>query len=125
MNEVGLNWKTVLADNQWVERTTGQLHNSKAIFANNTTEPTTTDTIQYGGVGIVATQALAHRIIKTGSDPTNLGRWTWICIQGKEGHNVRIAMAYRPWESPGANTVFHQQARGLSKTTIIGTQSTP
>ena len=114
MNEVGLNWRVVSADNQWVERTTGKLQGSKAVFAHNTTEPKITDTIQYGGVGIVATQELAHRIISTGKDPTNLGRWTWIRIQGKEGHTVRIATAYRPWESPGAGTVFHQQARGLS-----------
>ncbi len=63
-----------------------------------------------------ATQEIANRIISTGRDPKRLGRWTWIRIQGKEGHTTRIATAYRPWESPGASTVFHQQARGLSKT---------
>jgi hypothetical protein len=115
MNEVGLNWRALPAGNQWVERTTGKLNGSKAVFAHNTTELQTTDTIQYGGVGIVATQEIANRIISTGRDPTNLGRWTWIRIQGKEGHTTRIATTYRPWESPGASTVFHQQARGLSK----------
>jgi hypothetical protein len=114
--EVGLNWKAVSAENQWVERTQGKLSGSKAVFAHNTTEPAITDAIQYGGVGIVATRELAHRIISQGRDPTNLGRWVWIRIQGKEGHTVRIATAYRPWESPGASTVFHQQARGLSNT---------
>jgi hypothetical protein len=44
----------------------------------------------------------------------NLGRWVWIHLQGKEGHTIRLATAYRPCESPGASTVFHQQARGLS-----------
>jgi hypothetical protein len=107
MNKVGINWDKISADNQWVERTIGKL-------AHNTTEQGMTDTIQYGGVGIVATQELAHRIIDRGRDPTNLGRWVWIRIQGKEGHTVRIATAYRPWESPGASTVYHQQARGLS-----------
>jgi hypothetical protein len=37
MNEAGLNWKSVSADNQWVERTTGKLIGSKAVFAHNTT----------------------------------------------------------------------------------------
>ena len=115
MNEVGLNWKKVSADNQWVERTTGKLYGSKAVFAHNTTELALTDTIQYGGVGIIATHELAHRIIDRGYDPTNLGRWAWIRIQGKEGHTTRIATAYRPWESPGASTVFHQHARGLAQ----------
>jgi hypothetical protein len=115
MNKVGLNWKAVAADNQWVERTTGKLNISRAVFAHNTTELNTMDTIQYGGVGILATQELAHRCIGTGRDPTNLGRWAWIKIQGKEGCTIRIATAYRPWESQGASTVFHQQARGLSQ----------
>jgi hypothetical protein len=70
MNEVGLNWRSVSADNQWVERTTGKLFGSKAVFAHNTTELDITDTIQYGGVGIVATQELAHRTIGIGGDPT-------------------------------------------------------
>jgi hypothetical protein len=91
--EVGLNWKAVSAENQWVERTQGKLSGSKAVFAHNTTEPAITDAIQYGGVGIVATRELAHRIISQGRDPTNLGRWVWIRIQGKEGHTVRIATA--------------------------------
>jgi hypothetical protein len=116
MNEVGLNWRALSAENQWIERITGKLQGSKAVFAHNTTELNTTDEIQYGGVGIVATQEIANRIISTGRDPKRLGRWTWIRIQGKEGHTTRIATAYRPWESPGASTVFHQQARGLSKT---------
>jgi hypothetical protein len=115
MNEVGLNWKAVTAAGQWAERTIGKINGSRAVFANNTTELKITDTIQYGGVGILATQELAHRIIATGKDPTNLGRFAWIRIQGKEGHTVHIITAYRPWESPGASTVFHQQARGLSQ----------
>jgi len=118
MNEVGLNWRALSAENQWIERITGKLQGSKAVFAHNTTELNTTDEIQYGGVGIVATQEIANRIISTGRDPKRLGRWTWIRIQGKEGHTTRIATAYRPWESPGASTVFHQQARGLSKTGV-------
>ena len=55
INEVGLNWKAVSADNQWAERTTGKLIGSKAVFAHNTTELKSTATIQYGGVGIIAT----------------------------------------------------------------------
>jgi endonuclease/exonuclease/phosphatase family metal-dependent hydrolase len=94
MNEVGLNWKAVPASNQWAERTTGQLHGSKVVFAHNTTEPALTDTIQYGGVGIVVTKELAIQVISTGRDPTHLRRWVWIQIQGKKGHTVIIVTAY-------------------------------
>jgi hypothetical protein len=73
MNKVGINWNKLCADNQRVERTIGKLHGSTANFAHNTTELGISDTIQYGGVGIVATQELAHRIIARGRDPRNLG----------------------------------------------------
>jgi hypothetical protein len=114
INEVGLNWNAVEPGSQWSEQTFGKLMGNQGIFAHNSTELDTTETIQYGGVGIVTTQELSSRIIEYGRDPTNLGRWVWIRLQGKEGHTTRLVTAYRPCESPGASTVFHQQARGLS-----------
>jgi hypothetical protein len=109
LNEVGLNWNAVEPGGQWAERTLGKLMGRQGTFAHNSTELGTTETIQYGGVGIVTNQALSSCIIDAGRDPTNLGRWVWLRLQGKEGHTVRIATAYRPCESPGASTVFHQQ----------------
>jgi hypothetical protein len=114
LNEVGLNWNAVEPGDQWSERTFGKLMGSQGTFAHNSTELGNTETIQYGGAGIVTTQELSSRIIESGRDATNLGRWVWIRLQGKEGHTVRLVTAYRPCESPGASTVFHQQARGLS-----------
>jgi hypothetical protein len=78
MNEIGLNWRAVPADDQWVERTQGKLNSSRAVFAHNTTESKVTEAVQCGGVGTVATKEIAHRNVTTGKDPTNLGRWSWI-----------------------------------------------
>jgi hypothetical protein len=78
LNEAGLNWNAVEPGDQWAERTFGKLMGSQGTFAHNSTELGTTETIQYGGVGIVMNQALSSRIIDSGRDPTNLGRWVWL-----------------------------------------------
>jgi hypothetical protein len=114
-NEVGLFWRKLLTTDQWEERAFGKMHDSTAIFAHNTTEPDITDKIQYGGVGIVASAEIKHRISQRGKDPTGLGRWAWIRTEGREGHHVRYVTAYRPCESGGASSVFQQHARALGK----------
>ena len=116
MNEIGLYWPKLDAGDQWFERVLGKLHDSYSIFAHNNQEHESTDKIQYGGVGLVASSEIKHRIIDQGKDPTGLGRWVWIRIQGKEGHTTRIASAYRPCESDGAGSVFRQHQRVLSAT---------
>ena len=102
------------AGDQWFERVLGKLHDSYALFAHNNQEPELTDKTQYGGVGLIASSELKHRIIDNGKDPTGLGRWVWIRIQGKEGHTTRIVSAYRPCQSDGAGSVFRQHQRVLS-----------
>ena len=113
MNEIGLYWDMLAAADQWSERIR-ELPDSTAIFANNTTEPLRSEKLQYGGVGIVATGEAKNRITDRGKDPSGLGRWVWIRLTGKEGHNVRILTLYRPCESGGATGVFQQHARGMS-----------
>ena len=113
MNEVGLCWNKLDPSDQWSERTRG-LPDSTAIFAHNALETQVTDKLQYGGVGIVATGEVKHRITERGKDPSGLGRWAWIRMTGKEGHNVRFVTVYRPCQSGGASTVFQQHARGLA-----------
>ena len=113
--EVGLCWRKLLAADQWEERTFGKLHDTTSIFAYNTTEPSLEEKIQYGGVGIVASTDIKHSIVKRGKDPSGMGRWAWIRSAGKEGHYVRYVSAYRPCESGGAGSVFHQHSRALGK----------
>lgn len=100
MNEVGLYWSKLDPSDQWSERTIG-LSDSTSIFANNTREPQLSEHVQHGGVGIVATGEVKHRITEKGSDPSGLGRWVWMRMSGKEGHHVRFVTAYRPCQSGG------------------------
>jgi hypothetical protein len=113
MNEVGLYWEKLDACDQWSERVLG-LPDSTAIFAHNTTEPELSDKLQYGGVGIVVTGETKHRIVARGKDPTGMGRWAWMRMEGKDDHHVRLVCAYRPCQSGGASTVFQQHARAMA-----------
>ena len=79
------------------------------------TELQITKTLQPGGVGMIATDELAHRVINTGKDPTGLGRWCWMQLQGRNGIKVRLISVYHPCDTPGATTTFQQQHRYLRK----------
>jgi hypothetical protein len=114
MNEVGLYWNKLDACDQWAERVTS-LNDSTAVFANNTTELELSETLQYGGVGMVATGETKHRILSRGKDPTGMGRWVWMRMEGKANLRVRLVTAYRPCKSGGASTVFQQHSRALAK----------
>ena len=60
MTEVGLCWRKVGNENQWYERILGKFRSSRSVFAYNTTELQFTKALQPGGVGIVATDDVAH-----------------------------------------------------------------
>ena len=48
----------------------------------------------------------------SGNDPTKLGRWTWVCIGGKDGCATVFVSAYRPCKNTeGLYTVWSQQER--------------
>jgi hypothetical protein len=121
MNEVGLCWPKLAAVDQWFERILGKLNDSHSLFAHNNQELELSSTIQYGGVGVVSSSEIKHRIIDQGRDPSGLGRYVWIRLQGKEGHTTRIVSAYRPCQSDGAGSVFRQHQRIFSSRGDFGT----
>jgi hypothetical protein len=115
LNEVGLLWSKVEAADQWDERVLmGGLQDSTAIFAYNTQEPHLSTTLQYGGVGLVAMMEAKHRVTDRGKDPSGMGRWAWLRMEGKAGHHMRFITTYRPCQSGGASSVFQQQARAMA-----------
>ena len=93
-NDVGLAWKVLPTEDQWAERARkAHLPRHKARFSVNTHE-ITDELVQWGGIGIVLMREAQPRLYqKMGSDPTNLGRWTWARIQGRNGHFLRVVSA--------------------------------
>ena len=67
---------------------------------------------QYGGTGVTLTADMKSRMASKGSDPTKLGRWTWVRIEGKAGESTVFVSAYRPCKSTtGMDTVWNQHVR--------------
>jgi hypothetical protein len=105
MAEIGLNWTKISANDRWFERISGKFRTSSV------TELHQSKVLQPGGVGLMSTDDVTHRITATGKDPTGLGRWCWTRFQGKKGVKVRTISVYRPCEAPGA-TITYQHHTG-------------
>jgi hypothetical protein len=69
---------------------------------------------QYGGTFHLTFGALAARVVDTGVDDSNLGRYAWTKFQGRNGHIARIVSVYVPCRSSrssGDLTVMNQHRR--------------
>jgi hypothetical protein len=114
IKEVGSSWGKLDPSDQWDERVMG-LIDSTAVFAHNTTDPDLSEKPQCGGAGMVATAKVKHKIIDQGEDPSGMGRWVWMQMEGEEGHHVRFVAACRPCQSDGSGSAFQQRARAMAK----------
>ncbi len=114
MAEVGLYWPHVRVQDTWAERTLFDMPKSTSIFAYNREAPEKRGVRQFGGTGIVTTSEATARVKAKGRDLTNMGRWTWVLLQGKEGHNTICVSAYRPVVNVARlGSVYQQQLRWL------------
>jgi hypothetical protein len=108
MEEVGLSWGELDPSDQWDKRVMG-LTDGTTMLAHNATEPELSNKLQCGGVGMVAAA-------EAGKDPSGMGRWVWMQMEGKEGHHVRFMTACRPCQSGDAGCAFQQREKqGLSQ----------
>jgi hypothetical protein len=91
----------------WSERNRdfqGFTHCSTNIHCNSTSRRL------FGGTACFLTKDTVHQAISHGNDPSNLGRWTWSLLRGRNGIATRIISAYRPVRSfnDEALTVYSQ-----------------
>ena len=113
LTEVGLFWRLVDTKDKWYERVWESFRATRSKIAYNTTEPERTHINQYGGTIACAIEDIAHRVIDQGQDPTGLGRWAWLLLEGKQHHHLRILSVYCPVDSIGPETVSEQHRRHL------------
>jgi hypothetical protein len=69
---------------------------------------------QYGGTFQLTFGALAAKVVETGVDECNLGRFTWTKFKCQNGHTARIVSIYVPCRtgrSSGDLTVMNQHRR--------------
>ena len=121
MQEVGLNWGMLPAEDQWSERKKKRLPSTnRSTFAYNKNDINTgNDPTQYGGTGVITIGEATARVIDTGEDTTRLGRWSWARLKGKNGSTSRWISVYAPVKpskkNPGPSTVWRQHERYLLK----------
>ena len=74
---------------------------------------------QRGGTCSFAVNQITHRVRRSGVDSSGMGRWSWIQLEGRNGHITRVMTAYRPCRAPttsGLTTNWDQQYRHLRNT---------
>jgi hypothetical protein len=71
---------------------------------------------QPGGTATIVTDRWTSRVIKSGSDPLGLGRWSFIILRGKQDTSICVITAYRVCKdkTTGPKTAYQQQKRHLS-----------
>jgi hypothetical protein len=78
----------------------------QSAFNTRETDP---DLTQWGGTGTLIMSSLTSRVMSRGYDDSNLGRWSWIRLQGRGNSHIRVISAYRPCISQnGASSVLNQ-----------------
>ena len=95
MQETNVAWNKISVEDQIQACMFGQVPLPSCVTAHNTTVPWPTKH-QPGGTAILLTEQATCRQCGRGKDPTGLGRWTWMPIQGKQGVKVRMFSAYQP-----------------------------
>jgi hypothetical protein len=91
-------------------------HCSIAVGCNSTDPNASRD--QRGGTCLITRGNLAMTC-SSGSDESNLGRWSWSLLKGTNGINTRVISAYSPSGSgKGIKTVYSQQLAILNDNPI-------
>jgi hypothetical protein len=116
VQEIRINWRKSKGRDKWHERVGSARVPSN--FAHNTRELQDTDRLQPEGTALIAAPTLQSRCREKGQDPTGLGRWVWMRVQGTSDYNTLFFSAYRPCMPLGAgvNTVHAQHAGHLGAT---------
>jgi hypothetical protein len=70
---------------------------------------------QYGGTSVWSINSFSHRIKKQGEDASGLGRWSWVCYQGRGNTHLRVVSGYRPNANKGPTTVWSQHKAWLTE----------
>jgi len=112
--ETNLNWSKLTQENSLWARTSSWFEARTVSVAHNTADRTAPRR-QAGGTALVAMNEVSFRMCEHGKDPRQLGRWTWMRFNGKNGVTTRVVSVYRPCKSTTSMwSAYLQQLRGLT-----------
>ena len=110
--ETNISWNKLRGDNRWEERSFGWWEDMVSLTSNNTLDSPKKE-YQPGGNLMITNGKAKFRLLKSGVDPSRMGRWSWNFFSGKTGVNTRVITAYRPCKSKGLTSTYIQQQRIL------------
>jgi len=112
-SETNVHWKRLTSKHSLYNRLKRHWKSFQYVTSHNTHESLGVG--QRGGTCIFCIDQPSYRIKKKGTDPTGLGRWSWIEFMGKDQYKTRIYTAYRPGNKPSSQskltTVYDQHKR--------------
>ena len=115
IQEVGVNWSICSKTNNWRSRVDEYLDPSQTRSrVSHNVHDDNKHNQQYGGTAVLSHGKASHYTMGSGSDPKNLGRWTWARYKGCDGYVLRIVSIYRPCNSKKG-----------SKNSVVATEGTP
>ena len=110
-SEINLNWNKINEADQLYARALTFWSRVRTQYAQNRHVADPPKRF-YGGTAIVAIENAVARTGSSGSDPSGLGRWSWLEVKGS--HGTVIVSAYRPTATgTGAETVGNQHRHFL------------
>ena len=120
ISEVGLNWTRTLQSHSWQERTIGVFRQQSTTLAWNHHDLGVSPT-QWGGVAPITTGLTTSCIKTKGSDPRQLGCWSWTSYSGRQSTTLTIYSVYRPVpNNEGPLSVYQQHFFRQSGSSMSG-----
>ena len=111
--ETNVHWKRLTAKHTLYNRLKRLWSVFRYVTSHNTHESLGVG--QRGGTCTFCTGQTSYRVSDKGTDPSGLGRWSWLQFSGKDEFKTRIYTAYRPGNKPSTKsrltTVYEQHKR--------------
>lgn len=119
ITETNLAWHTLTESDRINERIRGKLEFMRYSSSYNR-DMTFTDKRQYGGTMTISQGSSSGRVVTTGRDNCQLGRWSWMKFRGKNNLTLRVVTVYRPVLLYGASSTFQQHQLFMNQFHLTG-----
>jgi Reverse transcriptase (RNA-dependent DNA polymerase) len=119
ITETNVAWHILNESDRLSERLRGKLEFIRFSSSYNK-DFTNTEKFQYGGTMIMSQGSASGRVTSTGSDPCQLGRWSWMSFRGKNNLIVKLVSVYRPVISYGASSTYQQHQLYMNQYHLTG-----
>jgi len=121
--ETNVHWHRLKGSSTFYSRIKRSCKNFRTVTCHNTLEDLGIS--QRGGNCMAVVGQVAFRMVTSGRDGRNLGRWVWMEFSGRDSYTTRVYTAYRPGshKPPQSKntTIYDQQDRYIRSHNLLQT----